>query len=116
VHRPSAHSLRSVSPAGTSQYCTNPRKWSKAHPVDEGEGAVYPALPPCKPLLLVRFPVVDGIGPELPVALKASGGGRPATTIGFFWLIQFEEIRVCPDIDAVVGEVDREVPDDLEVP
>ena len=91
-----------------------PPEMVEAQPVDEGEGAFDPALPPREPLLPVRVPVVDRVPPELPGSAErirghARDGGR------FLLLVEFEETRVRPDVDAVVGEVDGDVPDDLEV-
>ncbi len=86
----------------------------EAQPVDEGEGAVDPALPPPEPLLLVRIPVVDRVSPELPgLAEHIRGDARDNGR--FLLLVQFEELRVRPEVDAVVGEVDRDIPDDLDV-
>ncbi|KAF5043686.1 hypothetical protein DSECCO2_499720 [anaerobic digester metagenome] len=105
--------LRGRLPGGDLPELHEPPEVIEAQPVDESEGAVDPALPPRKSPLAVRIPVVDRVSPELPGRAEHIRGD--ARDCGRFLLfVQFEEPGVRPEVDAIVGEVDRYIPDDLD--
>ena len=69
--------------------------------------------PPLEAGLLVVFPAVEGIAPEL------AGGGKAIRRAarhgdGGVALVQLEELGVCPGVGAVHGHVDRDITHDLD--
>jgi len=74
-----------------------------------------PVNPPGVALLFERFPIVDGIAPELPrgaeiIRGNARHNGRQAV------LIQHEELRVRPHIHAIESHKDGNIANDFDTP
>ena len=84
------------------------------HHVVELEAVPHPADPPCVVRGAVEIPVVQGIPPCLTILGK---GVRRAARDGGGGIVrvQLEQLRVCPDVRAVGGNVDGNVPHDLDM-
>ncbi len=81
--------------------------------VVEFSGSPDPAYPPVVPSLPERGPVIDGVPPELPGPAEEIRR-HPCHNSGAEVFIELEDLRVLPDIDAIIGDVYRYIPDDLD--
>ena len=79
----------------------------------EFSGAPDPAYPPVVSSIPERRPVIDRVSPELP-GLTEDIRRHPCHHSGAEVLIEFEDLRVLPDIDAIIGDVYRYISDDLD--
>ena len=103
-----------ASPAGTSQYASKPRKWSRRTMSTCAERRLAARDPPAIAVGRQRGPSVERVAPELAggaevVGRHAGDDGRRAA------LVELEQLRVGPDVGAVVGDEDRDVADDADL-
>ena len=71
--------------------------------------------PPAEAVRAHPIPVVEGIAPELPV-LREVVRRHAGDLHGIALLIQPEELPLAPDVGGVQGNVEGQVPDDLDAP
>ena len=83
--------------------------------VVEFAGPGEPARPPGVSPFPECSPVIDRVPPELP-RLAEDIGRHPGDHGRAEVFVEFEDPGVRPDVDALVGDVDRDVADDLDAP
>ena len=83
------------------------------HEIDDFEGGANAFNPPGVAALLMEFPAIDRIAPQLAgrreVIGRDSGNHRRMPA-----LVELEQVAVGPNIGAVVGHEDRDVADNLD--